>query len=515
MRARYALLVAFVVSSGACVKTVDKHVFEPDVTLAASGELHASTLKAHMRDGSLFVFDEWRADEAARRVDGSGIRYDLDRNVVTTGSLGLTIDSVALFETNDLHTSPSIVPMTILTVGSIGATVYCIANPKACFGSCPTFYDPSDSDQILAEGFSASIAPSLEATDLDALPSVRPSGDLVRLFMRNEALETHVVRWADLVAVPRPPERRVYALFDGGFVEAGPARAPEMCVAPEGDCLPMIAEADARERLSLADSLDVATREQVEIVFRPPPVADGERLGLVIVSRQSLLPTYILYQALAFMGTRATEWLAALERQSPETQGRTLALVGRLGSIRVEQYEPAGGWTDLGEVLETGPLARDTRVIPLAPTEAGPVRLRLALTKGMWRIDQLALVSYRPARAAVRIRPTAVRRGGVPDEEALSRLVDGEAQLSTVPGDEYELIYRLPDPGASYELFLESRGYYLEWMRDEWIREENPLRAAQLFLDPAAAFREMAPEFKRAEPDMERIFWSSRYAREP
>ncbi|MEP7228190.1 MAG: hypothetical protein ABI785_12560, partial [Gemmatimonadales bacterium] len=61
------------------------------------------------------------------------------------------------------------------------------------------------------------------------------------------------------------------------------------------------------------------------------------------------------------------------------------------------------------------------------------------------------------------------------------------------------------------ELFLESRGYYLEWMRREWLAEENLALAAQILLDPAGALRTLAPAFKRQEPEMERLFWNSRY----
>ena len=59
--------------------------------------------------------------------------------------------------------------------------------------------------------------------------------------------------------------------------------------------------------------------------------------------------------------------------------------------------------------------------------------------------------------------------------------------------------------------FLESQGYYLEWMRNEWMAEENALMAAQLFLDPAAALKRLAPEFKHVEPELEASFWRSKY----
>jgi hypothetical protein len=81
-----------------------------------------------------------------------------------------------------------------------------------------------------------------------------------------------------------------------------------------------------------------------------------------------------------------------------------------------------------------------------------------------------------------------------------------------MPGDRYELEYVLP-AGESYELFLDSRGYYLEWMRQEWLADENPLAALRLFTSPDRMLRELAPAYKRVEPRMEEIFWRSRYAR--
>ena len=68
-------------------------------------------------------------------------------------------------------TSSAVAGLTVLSVASAGMTVYCIANPKACFGSCPTFYAQDEAGQpmMMAEGFSASVSPTLEDTDLDAL----------------------------------------------------------------------------------------------------------------------------------------------------------------------------------------------------------------------------------------------------------------------------------------------------------------------------------------------------------
>lgn len=75
-----------------------------------------------------------------------------------------------------------------------------------------------------------------------------------------------------------------------------------------------------------------------------------------------------------------------------------------------------------------------------------------------------------------------------------------------------EVVRLVGSPGGDYDLFLDSRGYYLEWMRQEWLREQNPLAALRMLLDPARALRELAPAFKRIEPQAETLFWRSRYA---
>jgi hypothetical protein len=96
--------------------------------------------------------------------------------------------------------------------------------------------------------------------------------------------------------------------------------------------------------------------------------------------------------------------------------------------------------------------------------------------------------------------------------DARAKLISPTEALVTFPGDRYTLIYSLPDEAQHYELFLETKGYYLEWMRNEWFAEENQMRAASLFLDPAGSLRRLAPEFKRVEPGLEAAFWRSKYA---
>jgi len=185
-----------------------------------------------------------------------------------------------------------------------------------------------------------------------------------------------------------------------------------------------------------------------------------------------------------------------------------------MGGIEVQALDSLGTWVTVAETDEAGPLATDVRVVALPALDAGAAaHPRLRLTRGNWRIDYVALAGLAGRVTPLRIHPTLVRRGHVADSGALAALTDSTRLLTTLPGDEYTLVYRLPADVARYDLFLESRGYYLEWMRDEWWAEENPLRAAGMFLNPAAALRELAPAFKQREAGMENAFWRSRYVR--
>jgi hypothetical protein len=82
----------------------------------------------------------------------------------------------------------------------------------------------------------------------------------------------------------------------------------------------------------------------------------------------------------------------------------------------------------------------------------------------------------------------------------------------TLPGDELRLVYDLPASMESPELFLVSSGYYLEWLREEWLKDEDPAQVGRLSAQPEVALREWAPAFKQTEPGMNQAFWGSRYA---
>ena len=501
-----------ILSMGCALKVQEKALHRADDLATEEGlDGRSPWLKAHLPDGDLYLLSNWRVDESRRVIVGEGTWMDPRRDVIATGPFVVPLDSVAIFESNVIQTSPAVAGLTVLTVASLAMTVYCITNPKACFGSCPTYYAVNEAGEalLMAEGFSASVAPALEDSDLDALFRTTSTGGDFTVTMTNEALETHVVRYTDLLVAPRPPNGRILATEDGSWWEALEILPVGGCRGPEGDCTELLTACDGRERYSLSDSLYLGAREYLELEFDHIP--DGE-LGLVIASRHTLLSTFLFYQGLAYLGEAAVPALARIDGSLESQQGsKTLGQL--LGKIEIQVPGPDGTWSTVGTTGETGPLAVNVHTLRLPALDPRDPRLRLRMTKGNWRLDYVALAILGEQVTPERLSPSLVLRDGIPDPEALTDLISADRSLISMPGDRFDLVYEIPSGGGEWDVFLESRGYYLEWMREEWMAEEDPAKAALMFRYPRMALSYLAPKFKELEPDMEAQFWGSRYAR--
>jgi hypothetical protein len=474
----------------------------------------AAFVKCHMSDGTVYVFDRWSLTQG-RWLSGSATHYGAGRDVLKSGNFQIDLATVALIETNRPQDVIRWGYVTVGVVGTIagGVGAYCASSPKACFGSCPTFYAWDGRETALqAEGFSASIARSLEETDVDALASDHLGGGPYAVVMRNEAFETHFVDSVRLLSVPRRQGRTVVRA-GGTFFDAGAPRAPTACAAGGGDCLRAVAAFDADELRSTVDPQDLATREKVVLSF-----ADvAGRRAIVLSARNSFVNTFVYYQLLAFMGRSAGDWLLTLEKGGTRAAGRLREMSDPLAHITVRVVDERGVPRDAGMFSEVGPIAADTEAIlvPGVGAEGRELKVELEMAKGSFRLERVALVSIgEEARPRV-LAPSRVRvlDGGGDGQAAGRALAPGGDRLVTYPGDAYELSFDLP--AGPQQLFLESRGYYYEWMRREWLAEENPEEVRRFFTAPREAYRRWAPTFARIEPGMERAFWTSRFRRAP
>lgn len=61
-----------------------------------------------------------------------------------------------------------------------------------------------------------------------------------------------------------------------------------------------------------------------------------------------------------------------------------------------------------------------------------------------------------------------------------------QCELS-MPGDAFKLLYSLPEikqQGHNYQVFLDAKGYYIEWMRASWLKDKDLLALKRMLENP-------------------------------
>ena len=465
-------------------------------------------IKLHMQNRLVYVLEEWNYNDDNTLILGRGSLYGLNRSLISKGKFKIPIDEVNIAESNTLV--PTFNPLATITVLSLGLSALCLGDSKACFGSCPTFYiSDGDSMSLMAEGFSTSTNPVWESRDVDALFLADPPGPEIKLRVTNEAHETHVIKKINILAFPKKEGKRIIRTIDNRFFESN-LIIPSSCFSNEGDILSKVAFFDNDERYSKASEKDLAEKEYIELSFEN---IKSSNLALVIGKRQTLLSTFIYYNILDYMGDRRGEDMARLIRKNKSEAKSRERILNALGGIEVQIFKENYGWVPIGSDFEAGPIAKDVVGIPVNNINNNDyIRIRLALTKGLWRIDYIALAELKNELEPIVIEPTQLLDiNGLSDPNSLSRLLDPEEYHVTYRGDQFDLFFKKPENSLSYELFLDSEGYYLEWHRDLWLKENNEMALLELQLFPKRALKKLAPVFKEIEEEYEQHFWNSRY----
>lgn len=517
----------------ACIHTfwrTDARAVRPASANDAPYELR-TPVKVHLLDGSTLVFPSG-ARVSATGLSGGARRFLLLQDESTPVlSVDVPMDSVVgveAFEAKLLAASTVTVSVAATAVGAVGT----VALLKALFGSCPTLYSDSSSGSLLqAEGFSYAIAPRLEHRDLDPL-SVRAGPDgVVRLELRNEALETHRLNHVELTAVRHGAHEIVVPDQRGRVVSVDRPFAIRRAVDRRGR--------DVRALLDAADGRLFATDSSTLLMARESDLDDwidvdvdglpaGDSLVLVLRLRNSLLNTVLLYDGM-LGGRDATDWMSetlqtlpaaiALSRWYTRTMGMHLSVDGAAAPVPVE------GRASHARLSDVGPLAfRDVAVVlPRPHADAPSARIRLRFVADNWRIDQVRVAGAfrRPATTRValaRVMVPAPADGGAarPDTAAVEALAAADSRYyETRPGQRVLLEFAhaddTPSPGApadSVTRYLISwQGWYREWVRGAWLA--SPSRASAFVPNDAAVATALA-QWRSRKTAYERAFYATR-----
>lgn len=482
-------------------------------------------LKAHLKNGDVCILeDTWAVDTTQNLVSGLGTCYDFKRKEKSVGEVSVSIDDVVIFETNQKLEKTErgrIAALTILALANVGIALGCQANPKACFGSCPTFYLNEDDNfhYANAEGFSNAILPSMEYGDVDALNNPPITGNTFSLTMKNEALETHCVNEVKLLACPKAQGQKVYQSRDDNFYLCENKYTAAQVLAPEGDITALVRENDMSERFSRSDEQNLSSRETIYLNFEA--IENPDNLGFLINFRQTLMTTYYIYSMIGYMGDRVGDFAAEMERSGDGAKMKMdgggpnkvkNSVLKELGDIDVYVWNGNNkDWELQGGFHETGPIAFNHQILPLktAVTDSD-LKLKIVLNKGLWRVDFLGLTNIKKQVEPIEIVPDNIQSEGGVNAAALAKVTTPDQYLISMPGDAYKFNFSLPSNDSDYELFLFSKGYYLEWMRESWIKEKNLFKLVQMRTTPKVYLKAEADAYKIYEADMEEQFWNSK-----
>jgi hypothetical protein len=477
-RVRWLLSVASAMVMAACViHRLDVEPIDAETTGPVSV---GSPVKAHLKDGATVVFEQGVSIENSV-LTGNGRKFDLSLTSSTTVT-SIPLEDIAAMESFATPVAEAATGFASTGV-MLGAIIGGAALAKAIFGSCPTVYslDTPAGPVLEAESFSYSIAPLLEARDVDRLGLVDESGSggIVRLEVRNEALETHYLNHFELIEVAHAAGESVYPDPQGRPVIVGGSVAPVLATdAANREITSSVAAADERVWTSDDAVIEAATvasyRDHIILEFELPGAPD--RLALLLRLRNSLLNTVLFYDMmLEGQGLKALDWLGNdLNQLGPALElGRWYA--EKMG-MRVELWD-GEQFVEVARIPDQGPIAwKDLAVTISAPTE-GEVRIRLSFVAGNWLIDAAAVaIEVRPATPRYVQLTSVLAPGSEVLNDARERLgAPDDRYFVTRPGDSIGLRF---DVGQAVEgmrrtFLLAAQGYYIEWLRGEWLTSQT------------------------------------------
>jgi hypothetical protein len=492
-------------------RTIVEYQGHPELDVTEREVKHPA--KVHLHDGSVVLFPGGFTLQGDR-LQGAGTRWDLTRTSASLVSR-VPLDSVAGIEY--YRDKTAVGPTTAAAVGAVAAIPLAAVLIKAIFGSCPTVYS-AEGEVLEAELFSRSIARLFETNDLDRLNHVDDSNGEVLLHVANEALETHYIDRLELLAVVHPSGFEVFPGPTGGVVPFGSTGALISPVSRSGDDLAEVLsnrdEIAYRSDKRLVEELtQVVSDDWIEFEVAVPPGV--ETMSLAWRARNTLLTTVLFYDViLGSQGVGAIDWQGGQLEDAAYARDFANWFRTHFG-IRIEMDDGVA-YRQVGHIPATGPIAWHESAVELPVPPTPTARLRLSFLPDNWMIDWIAVsfdstIDYSVERARL-LSAESLTGAGTPNAVALLSETDGD-RLVTYPGERYALRFAgvSTPPGRNRTYLVSSHGYYVEWLRPEWLAVPH---AAPLKFDDEL-IRTTAQQWLARRGELEREFFVRRVPTSP
>lgn len=467
--------------------------------------------KAHLKDGSVILFSNG-FEFVEGYLYGSGEKFSLSREYVGPVDQ-LAVDDVAALEhyEKDLDEGTSTVAtIPAVALGAAGALVLAVA----VFGSCPTVYSLEGEPRLEAELFSHSITRRFERNDLDRLNEVAFHDDGYRLRLANEAPETHYINQLSMITVDHSIGTRAYPSPDGEVVlmEGDADFTARNCMnknilasvaAPDGDAYR--SDDTLTQKLTsdvVQDWIELTVPVSKENIEKSPVVA--------LRLRNTLMATVLFYDVmLKSQGANALQWLGSSTR-NPIYAWKLSRWFRKAYGLHV-QYWNGNSFSDVATVSATGPIAWHDVAVVLPKTAGLEARIRISFLPDNWMIDWVDVGFESRSPAVIQsISPDKIDDFSPAETNtALTNIQEKDSDyLLTYPGENHTLFFPAdpPAPGTERTCFLQSKGFYIEWLRENWFNSESVEMPSSSFEPGDSATMQTAKLWLQNRASLERLF---------
>jgi len=513
------LISLFFLASFSCI-FISKKVYRFDKT----GERAkiTSPTKVHLYDGSMIVFANG-FEMTGDYVKGKGILYDLTREHSKPVET-ISRDSVAFLEyyKKELQTGPF--------WGSLGAPLLFVAAiqnediHKAFFGSCPTVYSfDGEKYSLEAECFSYSISPTIETYDLDRIDHGKTFNGKFILNVRNEALETHYINQMKLVIVDHPekyepfPVNKPFLERKDQIILFGRESSILKAISKSGrDVKTLLTERDEQWYQSdssvIQEISEKVEKDWIEIFTTVPEGANNMVVALRF--RNTLFHTVEFYDLLLNgYGAQAIDWIG-VKMADPIYLTQLYKWYQRYFGIYVELWN--------GDKIEkkvfiddTGPIAWRQIAFELPVPKNRIAKLRFNFLPDNVMLDWIGISFDSSPEFTIH-------------EAECSKIVDirgrqknilptflkqnDDQYFITYPAESYHLIFNVGDEpkGMNRTFFLNSRGFYIEWIRHNWLEFAESNEEKLTFQLNEASIIHAAKHWIAKKAEFEKQFFNSK-----
>jgi hypothetical protein len=477
--------------------------------------------KAYLKDASVILFPAG-FNFSDSFVSGSGQRFWLSGKQSKMITQKMQIDSIIAMTYYEKEISATrglaSFSLGIFGLAQTGLALYCLSCPKCCFGSCPTVYTFDGKQfQLETELFSYSISKLLEEEDLDLLTQKIPDSGLYKVRITNEALETHHLNKLSLLTINHPIGTAVYPSASNGFIVINDLSQPDEVINSSKKIVSdLVTSADS---LSYRSDLDMITKlknglnyDWLQVKMNTQQKSDS--VTMVIRYRNTLLSTILFYDVvLASQGISAVEWTRKMNEDSIYASQFNF-VYNNFSGISVFNLTN-NKWEKINSINDAGPIVWKYIATKIPVDSEGNINIKLQFFPDNFLIDYIAFDVENNSPNAFLVNelyPTTIFQNSKNITNEIIPLIenDDDLYLITNPGESYLYLYDIPiTENIEQTIFIKSKGYYTEWIRGSWVRNNNSEYIFDLY-DIKGTIRYLTESWMQNKDLIEKEFFKTR-----